>query len=261
MIETNEAIVQLYEHTEGQGPPLVFIHGWAASHRFWKYQIPLFAQSNLVIAYDLRGHGDSEKPAHGYSIRDHIQDLESILATQQISNPVLIGHSLGGMIALQATLDELVNPRGLVLVGTSPHPVATFKRNLEFSLLQFLIRISRKRAAKFTEKALFAPDVNQELVEWVNAESMRTPTYVILEILQHVKDFNVVSRLSEIQVPALIITGEYESAVDQQLLDRMVELIPQVRYEVISGAGHNCMLENHTIFNSIVESFLQELYE
>jgi pimeloyl-ACP methyl ester carboxylesterase len=261
MVKTNAANVQLYECKEGQGPPLIFIHGWAATHRFWKYQIPFFAQKFQVIAYDLRGHGDSEKPVSGYSIRDHLVDLESILVNAKISNPVLIGHSLGGMIALQSTLDDLVDPRGLVLVGTSPHPVGTRKRNLEFSLLRFLIRLSRKRASKFTEKALFAPDVNQELVEWVNAESERTPTKAILEILQHVKAFNVIPRLSEIHVPTLIITGEYESAIDSQRLDQMVEMIPQAKSDVISGAGHNCMLEKPAEFNSIVASFLQELSE
>lgn len=261
MTESDLATVQLYEQKEGQGPSLVFIHGWAASHRFWKYQVPFFAQSNQVIAYDLRGHGDSEKPTSGYSIRNHLEDLELILAKHQISEPVLIGHSLGGMIALQYALDGLRDPRGLVLVGSSPHPVATRKRSLEFSLLRFLIRISRKRASKFTEKALFAPDVNQELVEWVNAESERTPTSVILEILQNVKAFNVVSRLSEIQMPTLIITGEFESAVNSQLLDRMVELIPNAKYEVISDAGHNCMLEKPSAFNSVVNAFLHELHE
>ncbi len=256
--ETSE-IIQLHVRKEGQGSPLIFIHGWAASHRFWKHQIEYFTQKHQVIAYDLRGHGDSEKPEHGYRVSDHVHDLVTILRKNQVSNPVLVGHSLGGMIALKYSLEQPLNPRALVLVGSSPHPVASLKRSIQFSFLRFLIRLSRDRASKFTEKALFAPDVDPELVEWVNTESLRTPTHVILEILQDVKRFNVLNRLSEIQIPVLVVNGEFETAVDSQMMAQLQESLPQVEVQVITGAGHNCMLEQHSQFSSSLDLFLQEL--
>jgi len=253
--------IELNMVKKGQGDPLIFIHGWAASHRFWKHQVPFFAQSNQVISYDLRGHGDSGKPETGYQITDHLHDLEKLLTENRLSKLVLIGHSLGGMIALQYALEHPLTPRALVLVGTSPHPVASRKRSIQFSFLQLLIRMSRKRAANFTERALFAPNVRPELVEWVNKESMRTPTHVILEILKSVKSFNIVSQLSEIQAPTLIVYSEFETAVESQALNQMQELIPKAKLQMISGAGHNCMLEQPSQFNSVLDGFLRELKE
>ncbi|MFX1319165.1 MAG: alpha/beta fold hydrolase [Promethearchaeota archaeon] len=251
--------VNLYVDKQGQGQPLVFIHGWAASHRFWKYQIPYFAENHQVIAYDLRGHGDSEQPERGYQVSAHVDDLKILLAKYQIASPVLIGHSLGGMIALQFALDQSTIPRALVLVGTSSHPVDSLKRSIQFSFLRFIIRLSRNRAAKFTEKELFGPDVDPQLVEWVNAESLRTPTHVILEILQDVKKFNLTARLSDLNIPVLIINGEFDSATTPNSATQMQQLLPQAQIQVVNGAGHNCMLEKPLAFNSILISFLGEL--
>jgi pimeloyl-ACP methyl ester carboxylesterase len=163
------------------------------------------------------------------------------------------------MIALQYTLEQSTSPRALVLVGTSPQPVDSMKRNIQFSFLRFMIRISRKRASKFTENELFGPDVDPDLVEWVNADSLRTPTHVILQILQDVKKFNVRPYLSEIKTPTLIISGEFDSATTPDSTAQMQKLLPQAQIEVVNGAGHNCMLEAPSTFNSIINSFLSEL--
>ncbi len=251
--------VRLYVVEQGQGQPLVFIHGWAASHRFWKHQISYFTSRNYVFAYDLRGHGDSAKPERGYHVEAHVDDLKTLLTKYQISSPVLVGHSLGGMIALQYALEQPTSPRALVLVGTSPRPIDSRKRSIQFSFLRFMIRLSRNRASKFTEKELFGPDVDPELVEWVNDESLRTPTHVILEILQDVKKFNVTSRLSDIKIPTLLISGEFDSATTPNSATQMQQLLPQAQIQLVKGAGHNCMLEEPSNFNTILHSFLSEL--
>jgi pimeloyl-ACP methyl ester carboxylesterase len=207
----------------------------------------------------LRGHGDSEKPESGYRVRDHVNDLKTLLTRHQISRPVFVGHSLGGMIALDYFLEQPSTPRALVLVGTSPHPVDSLKRSIQFSFLRFMIRLSRNRASKFTEKELFSPDVDPLLVEWVNGESLRTPTHVILQILQDVKKFNVMSRLSEIKIPLLVINGEFDSVTDPKIAAQMQTSLPQAQVQMVEGAGHNCMLEEPAKFNSILYSFLGEL--
>jgi 3-oxoadipate enol-lactonase len=251
--------VELHVVKKGRGPSLVFIHGWAASHRFWKHQIHFFAKSNQVIAYDLRGHGASEKPEKGYQVSDHVHDLERLLEANHVSQPALVGHSLGGMIALQYTLEHPKSPRALILVGTSPRPVASRMRSIQFNILRLIIRLSRKRAAKFTEKELFAPNVDPELVNWVNTESLRTPTHVILEILEDVKDFDVSSRLSEIDVPTLLLAGEFDTAVEPNMTDQIQMSLPKAKIQLISNAGHNCMLEQYSQFNSVMDSFLRGL--
>jgi pimeloyl-ACP methyl ester carboxylesterase len=250
-------LINLYYSISGKGRPIVFIHGWAASHQFWKNQIQEFQDSYRILAYDLRGHGDSNKPKTGYQVSNHITDLAALLAREKISHPVLIGHSLGGMIALQYALEYPSSPSALVLVGTNPHPVPTMKRSIQFSLLSWIISISRSRAAKFTRTQIFAPDVDPALVEWVNQDSLRTPTHVIRQTLKAVKGFNVIERLSEIECPTCIINGEYETAVDSETVSQMLQLMPQAEFVSIPGSGHNVMLEKADAFNEALASFLR----
>lgn len=259
MNPTENLPISLHASVSGQGLPLVFIHGWAASHRFWKHQIKKFQKAYRVLAYDLRGHGDSDKPPTGYTISDHITDLETLLTQEKISEPILIGHSLGGMIALQYALESLNPPGALVLVGTSPHPVPTFKRSIQFSFLSWIISLSRVRAAKFTRSQIFSPDVDPALVEWVNQDSLRTPTHVIRQTLKAVKAFNVTDDLPEIECPICIINGEYETAVDSDTVTQMLQLMPQAMFTSIPGSGHNVMLEKPELFNDALDSFLRGL--
>jgi pimeloyl-ACP methyl ester carboxylesterase len=251
--------ISLYTSKSGHGQPLVFIHGWAASHRFWKNQIQRFQTAYQVLAYDLRGHGDSDKPTKGYEISNHITDLETLLAQERITNPILIGHSLGGMIALQYVLESPNSPRALVLVGTNPHPVPTLKRSIQFSFLSWIISLSRSQAAKFTRSQIFSPDVDPELVDWVNQDSLRTPPHVIRQTLKAVKAFNIIDRLPEIQCPVCIINGEFETAVDSETVTLMIQLMPQAEFLSIPGSGHNVMLEQSDAFDDALTSFLTSL--
>lgn len=251
--------ISLYTSKSGHGQPLVFIHGWAASHRFWKNQIQQFQTAYQVLAYDLRGHGDSDKPPKGYEISNHITDLETLLAQEKITNPILIGHSLGGMIALQYALESPNTPRALVLVGTNPYPVPTLKRSIQFSFLSWIISLSRSRAAKFTRSQIFGPEVDPKLVDWVNQDSLRTPTHVIRQTLKAVKGFNVIDALPEIRCPVCIINGEFETAVDSETVTLMLQLMPQSEFVSIPGSGHNVMLEQAIAFNSALASFLHSL--
>ena len=252
-----EPTVRLHINIQGQGPPIVFIHGWAASHRFWKHQIQRFQTSFRVITYDLRGHGDSDKPKTGYQVSDHVEDLKTLLARKGVVKPVLVGHSLGGMIALQCALDLQDSLKALVLVGTNPYPVPSLMRSIQFSMLSWMIRLSRTQASKFTRTQIFASDADPSLIDWVNQESLRTPTSVVRQTLKAVKAFNVQNRLSEITLPTLIINGECETTVDAELVTRMLQLLPQAQFVSILGSGHNVMLEKPEAFNVALAAFLE----
>jgi pimeloyl-ACP methyl ester carboxylesterase len=247
--------------TRGEGPALIFIHGWAASQKFWQYQAKYFAARFRTVTYDLRGHADSEKPMKGYAIPVHVQDLARLIGQFRLSAPILVGHSFGGMIALQYTLDHPRGVKALVLVGTSPHPVPSRWRRVQMALLGWVIRLSRARAAKMTKGQLFAPGADAKLIEWVNTESLRTPTRVVLACWKAVKRFNVSNRISEIAVPTLLVRGEYDKVASPALLKRMVSVMPHATRVVVNGAGHNCMLEQPSRFNIALDAFLHKLSE
>src|SRR5206468_5349465 len=104
----------------GRGTPVVFIHGIGASMYGWRYQLaPLVAAGYRVVAFDNRGFGFSDKPAHGYHNADYVRLVISLLDSLGISSAVLVGHSMGGAIAAEVALAHPDRVRGLVLIDAA----------------------------------------------------------------------------------------------------------------------------------------------
>jgi pimeloyl-ACP methyl ester carboxylesterase len=98
--------VKVFYDSYGQGLPIVFLHPWTTNGYIWYFQIFPFARTNQVVAVDHRGHGRSDKPKQGYSIQEHASDVLAVLDALKIDKAVLVGNSIGGMIAMQFTLDH-----------------------------------------------------------------------------------------------------------------------------------------------------------
>ena len=105
-----------YEDTGGEGPALVFLHGWCDGSPSWAAMLEAFAGRYRCIAPDMRGHGRSEQPRdHGYSLEALSNDVVAVCAAAGVTNPVLIGHSYGGLLAA-LTADRYPGfPRAIVV--------------------------------------------------------------------------------------------------------------------------------------------------
>ncbi len=93
-------VVLAYDDAGTGYPPLVFVHGAACNRRYWYQQVPRFCAAHRVVAVDLRGHGESFAPSERYTVRLFADDLASTCTQLGIDSPVVIGHSLGGLVAL-----------------------------------------------------------------------------------------------------------------------------------------------------------------
>jgi len=119
LYETEEKKIH-YELT-GEGSPVVLIHGIALDSRIWGDLPQFLAEKHQVLTYDLRGHGRSYAPESGYSFRDLVADLNELLAGLQLSKVTLVGHSLGGAVAIKFALQQAGKVAKLVLAA--PHVV------------------------------------------------------------------------------------------------------------------------------------------
>lgn len=97
--------INLYYETHGEGQPLLFIHGLGSSSRDWEFQVPAFSISYQVITFDLRGHGQSDKPTGPYSMAMFAADTASLLRALAIDQAHVVGLSLGGGIAFQLAVE------------------------------------------------------------------------------------------------------------------------------------------------------------
>jgi pimeloyl-ACP methyl ester carboxylesterase len=96
-------------------PTFILIHGLASSRRIWDYVIPLLRVEHKVIAFDLRGHGETEKPEVGYALEDMATDIDELMRRYGVTRPVLVGHSAGANVALHHATTRR-NARGIVLI-------------------------------------------------------------------------------------------------------------------------------------------------
>ena len=95
-----DGVVLAYDDAGSGYPPLVFAHGAACNRRCWYQQVPRFSSAHRVVAVDLRGHGESDAPSERYTVGLFAEDLASTCTQLGIESPVVIGHSLGGLVAL-----------------------------------------------------------------------------------------------------------------------------------------------------------------
>ena len=113
--------VRLHVLTAGQGPPMVLLHGWPQTSYAWRKVIPALAQRFRVVAPDLRGMGDSDKPPTGYDLRTVATDIYELVVALGLERPYLVGHDWGGLVARRYALDWPGRAARLAILDIVPH--------------------------------------------------------------------------------------------------------------------------------------------
>jgi pimeloyl-ACP methyl ester carboxylesterase len=261
----------------------VFIHGSALRTDLWYYQLAGLGNHRLVF-YDLRGHGLSQpKGSSPYGVATLANDLAEVLERTGVEEAVLVGHSVGGMVALELAhlKPELLGStiKGIVLVNTTHHPpvetitgAAAVARLERFTRRPFDImgkqsaRLDKLRAVIKPSDALFwgvafaafGPRASAKQIDFTYDMVAETPSDVILDLFKCYREFDATERLHEITVPALVIGGSHDRITIAQASERMVEDLPKAELKIFEDTGHMTMLERHEEFNELLERFLDD---
>jgi pimeloyl-ACP methyl ester carboxylesterase len=260
---------RLFYERQGEGnPPLVFVHGFACTHDDWQAQVGFFRLRQCVVTCDLRGHGSSSgEPSH-CDIETYGADVSALLQSLNLPPAVLIGHSLGCRVVLQAYHDAPERVAGLVLVdgsllGTGDPQVAEeeMRRRIHTmgytAMMQglfggmFLYGDDRALKGRIIARALALPEaigsvLFPRLVRW-DAQSMD-------------------KALSAIAVPLQVIQSTYVTPDRVRLplrpgastpwLELVRHHVPTAQVEIVSGAGHFTMLDKPPVVNQLLASFI-----
>ena len=238
--------MHLYYQLSGNGPlTLALTHGLAASSEIWNGIVPTLASRYRVLSWDLRGHGRWVAPDGPYTISDLACDLVTILDDAGVDRAVLLGHSAGGVVALQFALDHPARTAGLVLVGTASECNA--------------------RAHKFYQDlALAAEEQGMTEVHWrlginaANAPSISAAPLAFAKIARCMGELHhqpLTGRLGEINVPTLACVGDKDflGVGGSVILSRK---IAGARLEIVPGRGHGIFLEDPEGFARLVTEFV-----
>jgi pimeloyl-ACP methyl ester carboxylesterase len=104
---TRDGVALRYELRDGTRRPIVLLHGWCCDHTYFAPQFEHFSDNgHMVLALDLRGHGESDAPEQAYSMQLFADDVAWLVGELGIELPVVIGHSMGGVVAFQLAIDR-----------------------------------------------------------------------------------------------------------------------------------------------------------
>lgn len=256
ILRTNGINLSYYE--QGQGEPLLFLHGLGSQGEDWGFQVPFFASSYRVITVDLRGHGASDKPTGPYSVAMMAEDVVGLLDALDVESAHIVGLSMGGMIAFQLVVDRPERVRSLVIVNSGPalvpRNVGEWLRVQQRLLLAGLFGPSR--TGVFLSKRLF-PKPDQEAIreQFVERWAMNDRDAYVAA-LRAIVGWSVMDRVDEIRCPVLVVSGDRDYT-PQDVKEEYTARIPGARFLLVEDSGHATPIDQSDIFNRSVLKFLE----
>jgi 3-oxoadipate enol-lactonase len=240
--------------------PLVFLHGIGGAARAWRGQLAAFGDRYHAIAWDMPGYGGSA-PLPSVSIATLADALQEFLQQIGASRPVLVGHSIGGMI-VQEWLTKYPHVAGaVVLAQTSP---AFGKADGDWQTQFIDARLGPLDRGE-TMKTL-APSLVKELVgDNPDADGMQVardcmasvPEASYRAMMLALLGFDQRKALGNVAVPTLVLSGSNDKNAPAPMMAKMATYIPSATYVELEGAGHLVNLERPKAFNAALEQFLK----
>ncbi len=299
VVETDDG-GQIHVLERGHGPALVLLHGFMLSGAIWAHQLRDLAGGHRVIAVELRGHGRSVPGTARFdvspdgeesgsvvagarmaaaqqgapAIRRMAMDVRQVLDRLGVERAVLVGHSMGGMVALQllhdlpgAELDRRVV--GLVLVSTTAGP---FSRLPGYSGVVRLAGPASARAigladrfgARFVPsqdlrwwltRAGFGPDTPAALVRFVESVQLATPAGTLPDLVPSVAAFDLSRWIGTLDLPVLVLVGSHDHLTPPRHAWRTAGALPRAEVVELPRCGHMPMLERRREFGRLVDEF------
>jgi pimeloyl-ACP methyl ester carboxylesterase len=278
---------RLHVEELGQGPCLVFAHGFSLTQDAWHYQRRDLPDRFRCVFYDHRGHGRSGRPRrHDYSLPALAGDLKAVLDWTGEERVVIVAHSMGGIATLQLAeqFPEEFGSRvaGLVLVGStyldtvrgmtaavSAWGSAWAQRTLITGAFRFMgqdpVRAQqlRRRGSDLgylgTRLFGFGSNPSPSQVAFIDQTLAGTDVEVWAKVFPSLVDFDLSESLEAVDVPALIVVGDKDRLTPPAAARYMAEKIPGARLLILEDAGHCAFLEEHEVLDAEIAAFADEV--
>jgi pimeloyl-ACP methyl ester carboxylesterase len=257
----------LYYEIAGDGQPVILIHAGVADSRQWNNEFVDFSQDHLVLRYDLRGYGKSYPVDGEFS---HMGDLIALLDKHHLDQPlVLIGCSMGGSLALDFAFEHPSLVKALVLLGSGPSglrldvPSHPNMDDAESAYNEGNLDLAAELEAKiwFDGMERTAQSVNKYMRMQAIDMNRLALSHDAQGLGKQLPDTEIpaVERLSDLDIPMLVVVGTQDLPYFNAAADYMVDNTPSTRKVLIEDAAHLANMEHPDQFQKIVRSFLDEI--
>lgn len=249
--------IGIYYQEEGEGFPLVLLHGLTSNSEMFRHEIDQFKKSYRVIAPDARGHGNSEKPSH-YELEDHIRDVISLVDHLGFDSFHLIGISMGSYIAQGVAIELGRRVKKLVLVATKSHGEQASMEELyerHADEMKGMTPIDKMVAAS---KYMFH---NQKAVgKWLHETAQHSEQLTLHEqavASKALEGFDFRKELHRIKADTLVISGLHDGLNPSDYGEETAQLIPAGVFLEFKLSGHAPNVEQPGLFMEVVSNFLE----
>jgi 3-oxoadipate enol-lactonase len=243
----------------GEGPPLVLFHSLLSDRASFERIVPRLSESFRITVPELPGFGQSEAVSGGLAavarrMADAVQDCADG------GEAIVLGNGYGGFVALQMAIDHPEIATRLVLADCG----AAFSEPGRQAFRTMASAAKAKGLSAITDVAmrrLFAPEFQQqnpELMRERREAFLRTDTSVFEEACEALATLDLRPRLSQVQVPVLVLVGEHDEATPPPMSHELAAGLPNARLTVLPGCAHVPQLQSPELFLEAIEGFLRE---
>src|SRR6266436_5751799 len=241
-------------------PPLMFLHGIGGAARAWRGQLDFFKHRYRTIAWDMPGYGGSA-PLPTVSIAALAGALQDFLQQVGSTKPILVGHSIGGMIVQQLLAKHSRIASAIVLAQTSPafgKPDGDWQKAFIEARLGPLDRGETLASlAPSLVKELVGDDPDAGGMELARDCMASVPEATYRATMLALMGFDLRGALKDIAVPTLVLSGSRDKNAPAPMMAKMASYIPYATYVELEGVGHLVNLERPATFNATLDLFLK----
>jgi pimeloyl-ACP methyl ester carboxylesterase len=260
----NGANIHYVDGGNPSGTPVLFLHGFPFSHAMWRAQLEAVGEENFrAMAYDIRGHGQSDVGDGQYTIESHVDDLVAFLDHMKISRVIVVGLSMGGYITLRALERHPDRFLAAVLCDTRSEPDPDSGKVKRAVTMATVKKSGSEAFANDFVRAVFAQETferNPKAIETIRTIISRTPPLSIAgTLLALAARTDTTPFLPSVAIPTLILVGEHDATTPPSASQSMKEKIPGSELYLVPHAAHMSNLENPAFFNEKLIGFLRRI--
>ena len=269
-LETQDG-AKIYYEDRGDGQPILLVHGWLCSSKFWQKNVPELSSELRVVTLDLRGHGNSAKTLAGHTIAQYARDVRQLIECLKLQDITLLGWSLGGPVVLsyyeQYPRDSRLTALGLV--DSSPFPFSPAEwnnhvlRNYNYDTMNAtLARCTadpRQFAVDFTNR-MFKRKPSDVDRDWVVGEMMKTPAWIAEAIYSDFVMSDFARTLPTVEIPFIGFaadSGVFPNGI--AMGKALASRTPHGKFVPFEDAGHILFYEQPQKFNAAIAAFVKAL--
>lgn len=262
-VETSDD-TRIYVETAGRGTPILLVHGWTMSGRFWLHQMAGLSGRFQVVTMDLRGHGNSPKTLEGHTMPSYAEDIHGVISALNLKDVVLAGWSLAGPVVLEYWRrfgGEKLS--ALALVEMTPFPFSPEKWNTHalkgynFNGMHASFRAMGEDRKGFGERFVHnmfkKGEAPGDVLDWMVDEYLKTPAHVAVAVYSDYVMRDCTDVLKDISVPGLAVFGDsHHLCFGSETGSFVADQMPRCRLEVLDDSGHMPFYEQPEEFNEIL---------